>query len=578
MKQFRPYSFLWMVLTTLILLSCSDKEQEELGELQISKEQIQIAKEGGEEWLYVQYGASVTVTSDQSWCSVTQENSTSQTTRRYKVAVSSNPTTDVRSATVSATGGGVSKQLIVTQAGATSFIIEQKAFEVSCDGETIEVKITTSGNYTIDITQKEWISQATSRAVTQATERFVIAPNPMNESRSGTITFTMADITEQVTLTQAGMEVPEPDKTGMDNDATALVKNIFMGWNLGNTMEVPGGETLWGNPLTTQAMMDAVKASGINAVRIPCAWDSYLEDQINYKIKDSWLARVKEVVDYCVSNEMYAILNIHWDGGWLEENPFYAVQEENNRKQRILWTQIASYFRDYNEYLIFAGTNEVRADYGTPSAENIEVQLSYNQTFVDAVRATGGKNYWRNLVVQTYNTEINHGVNHFRMPTDATPNRLMVEVHYYEPSTYCILDEDADWGKALYFWGKDYEQYATGEYEGRWSGDMGEEYMIGQFQKMKSTFVDNHIPVILGEFAPMHRTLQGSVAQEAHNASRCYYTQFLIEQAKNHGLAPFFWDIGINNQGIFARGNTMQPNQQLLDAVWVGANAGVYPY
>lgn len=571
-------NYLWMVLTTLFLLSCSDKEQERLEELQVSKELIQIEKGGGEELLYVQYGGSVTVTSDQTWCSVTEESSTSQVTRKYNLQVAANSTTDVRSAMLTVTGGEWSKKVTVTQAGATSFIIEQKAFEVSGDGETIEVKINTSGSYTINIAQKEWITQSASRAVTSATEHFVIAMNSMSEPRTGVITFTMADITEQVTITQAGRDIPAPDKTGMDSDATNLVKNIFMGWNLGNTMEVPGGETLWGNPLTTQAMMDGVKAAGINAVRIPCAWNSYLEDQVNYKIKDSWLARVKEVVDYCMKNEMYAILNIHWDGGWLEEHPFYANQAENNRKQRILWTQIASYFRDYDEHLLFAGTNEVRADYGTPSAENIEVQLSYNQTFVDAVRATGGKNHWRNLVVQTYNTEINHGVNNFALPTDATPNRLMVEVHYYEPSTYCILDQDGDWGKALYFWGKEYERYATGEYAGRWSGNMGEEYMIAQFEKVKTTFADKNIPVILGEFAPMYRTLSGSVPQAGHNESRCYYTQFLIEQAKKHGMAPFFWDIGINNQGIFARGTSMVPNQPLLDAVLAGAHAGVYPY
>lgn len=578
MTYLKLQSYLLLLVTTLFFFSCSDSEQEELGELQVSKEQIQLEKEGGEALFYVQYGGTVTVASNQDWCSVTEESSTSQVTRKYKVAVASNATTDVRSALISVAGGGTTQQITVTQAGATSFVVEQEAYEVSCDGETIEVKIKTSGNYTIAIAQKEWISQPASRAVTDATERFVIAVNPMAELRTGVITFTMADITEQVTITQAGMDIPAPDKVGMDHDATQLVSKMFMGWNLGNTMEVPGGETLWGNPLTTQAIMDGVKASGINAVRIPCAWDSYLEDQTTYKIKDSWLARVKEVVDYCMNNEMYAILNIHWDGGWLEEHPFYANQAENNRKQRILWTQIASYFRDYDEHLLFAGTNEVRADYGTPSAENIEVQLSYNQTFVDAVRATGGKNHWRNLVVQTYNTEINHGVNHFKMPTDATENRLLVEVHYYEPSTYCILDQDADWGKALYFWGKDYERYATGEYAGRWSGDMGEAYMIAQFQKMKTTFVDKNIPVILGEFAPMYRTLSGSVAQQAHNDSRCYYTQFLIEQAKNHGMAPFFWDIGINNQGIFARGTAMQPNQQLLDAVLAGARAGVYPY
>src|SRR5690606_14500704 len=150
------------------------------------------------------------------------------------------------------------------------------------------------------------------------------------------------------------------------------------------------------------------------------------------------LERVKEVVDYCVDNNMYVVLNIHWDGGWLEENPTSSAQAAVNLKQKALWEQIAVYFRDYDEHLIFAGTNEVHADYGTPTNEHITVQLSYNQTFVNAVRSTGGRNAYRNLAVQSYNTNIQQAVNYLVMPQDVATKRLMAEVHYYDPFDFTL--------------------------------------------------------------------------------------------------------------------------------------------
>ena len=217
---------------------------------------------------------------------------------------------------------------------------------------------------------------------------------------------------------------------------------MIVGWNVGNSLEVPGDETLWGNPLVSKKLIDGVKAAGFNSIRIPCSWDSYVINRENYEVSEIWFQRVKEVVDYCVDNDMYAILNIHWDGGWLEEHPLYEYQEEVNREQYALWVQIATFFRDYDEHLLFAGTNEVREDYNTPSAENIEVQESYVQTFVDAVRATGGKNAYRNLVVQTYNTVIDHGINLNTMPTDVVEDRLILEVHYYDPYEFTIKTDD----------------------------------------------------------------------------------------------------------------------------------------
>src|SRR5689334_15439311 len=161
--------------------------------------------------------------------------------------------------------------------------------------------------------------------------------------------------------------------------AQQVAGQMQLGWNIGNTLEAQCGETAWGNPAVTQQYVNAVKAAGFNAVRIPAAWDCHAS---NGTIDANWIARVKQVVDYAYGQNMYVVLNIHWDGGWLEEHPLYSYQQAVNQKQANYWTQIANYFKGYDERLLFAGTNEVHADYGTPTNEHITVQQSYNQTFV----------------------------------------------------------------------------------------------------------------------------------------------------------------------------------------------------
>ena len=168
-------------------------------------------------------------------------------------------------------------------------------------------------------------------------------------------------------------ELSFPTDDNIGETAQQTVKNIFAGWNIGNSLEVPDGETAWGNPATTQKLIDGVKAAGFNAVRIPCAWNSHLvADAEPFTIDPAWLKRVREVVDYAYRNGMYVIINTHWDGGWLElhanANDCAAVV----KKEKAIWTQIAAEFADYGQRLIFAGNNEIRnkvggnENWGTP--------------------------------------------------------------------------------------------------------------------------------------------------------------------------------------------------------------------
>lgn len=343
--------------------------------------------------------------------------------------------------------------------------------------------------------------------------------------------------------------------------AQQVASQIKAGWNIGNTLEAPCGETCWGNPMVSQQLINSVKAAGFNAVRIPCAWDSH---QTNGVIDANWLARVKQVVDYCVNNNMYAILNIHWDGGWLEEHPLYAYQSSVNAKQRNYWTQIANYFKNYNERLLFAGVNEVHADYGTPTTEHINVQQSYLQTFVDAVRATGGNNSTRTLVVQTYNTNVWHGINYFWLPSDPAAGRLIVEIHDYDP-----FDFTQNVNGSCIYWGSPYPSQSACS----WAQ---EAYFDDLFSQVKTEWVDKGIPVFMGEYGVIMRSALSGTQRTNHIASREYYINYVTKAAYQRGIKSFYWDIGTlnNGTGLFDRSTGAVTDQGTINAIMTAVSGG----
>ncbi|WP_257459550.1 cellulase family glycosylhydrolase [Archangium lipolyticum] len=341
--------------------------------------------------------------------------------------------------------------------------------------------------------------------------------------------------------------------------ASQVAGQITIGWNLGNTLEAICGETAWGNPTVTQQFINSVKAAGFNAVRIPAAWDCHA-DQSTLTIDPAWMARVKEVVDYAYGQGMYVVLNIHWDGGWLEEHPLYSHQQAVNQKQRAYWTQIANTFKNYNERLLFAGTNEVHADYGTPTTEHITVQQSYLQTFVDAVRATGGNNASRTLVVQTYNTNSWHGLDYFFLPSDTIANRLIVEVHHYDPYDYTLNTNNI-----CSYWGAPYPSQGTCA----WAQ---EAYHDDLFARVKAKWIDQGVPVIIGEYGVATRP-------NLNLESRQYYLEYVNRAAAANGIKTFYWDNGVNpgqtnGFALFNRNNGAVVDQGALDAIRRGAGTG----
>jgi len=364
-----------------------------------------------------------------------------------------------------------------------------------------------------------------------------------------------------------------PDSTGMGVlTSVELAPEMVPGWNLGNTLEAIPTETSWGNPPTTQRLMDSVRAAGFNSVRIPVAWSKFTGDTSTYTIDTTWLNRVEQVVHYVLKDSMYAIINEHWDGGW--QQPTHGDSAYVSHRLAVMWRQIAIHFRDYDDHLLFAGTNEVGIAnyYGPPTKENYAVQNSFNQAFVKTVRSTGGRNYYRYLVVQGYVTNIDYTVSYFSAPVDATPNRLMVEVHYYDPYDFTLNPDDriTQWGV-----------YATDPSKAEtWAN---ESYADGQFQKMKANFVNKGFGVVLGEYGATIRSNLGSPKLNAEYESyRRYYMQYITRSIERHGLVPFYWDIGYygnHGSGIFDRttGAHVYPDilEALIDTSKVGPVVGI---
>lgn len=362
-----------------------------------------------------------------------------------------------------------------------------------------------------------------------------------------------------------------PDQTGVTSTATQLAAKFQLGWNIGNTLEATAGETNWGNPLVTQALIDEVKKAGFTAVRIPCDWDQY-SDPNTGQIQQTWLNRVQQVVQYCVNDGLYVILNIHWDDGWLENNCTTSAQAAVNAKQKAFWEQIATQMRGFDEHLIFASANEPAVS----DATGMSVLLSYHQTFVNAVRSTGGHNSYRVLLVQGPSTSIDYTNNLMNtLPTDPAANRLMVEVHYYTPFNFCGLTADASWGTMFYYWGNGYHSTSDPSRNATW----GEESdATTEFPKMKSKFIDNGIPVIMGEYGAIRRlqTLSGD-ALTLHLAGRAYYLNYITHQALQYGLRPFYFDDGSTGNNAFRiinRQTNGVADQQGLAAIMQGTQNG----
>ena len=356
--------------------------------------------------------------------------------------------------------------------------------------------------------------------------------------------------------------------------AVDIYPKMGLGYNIGNTMEVPGnqgGPTGWGNPFPDAAYVKAIKDAGFNTVRIPCAWDTHAS---NGTISAGWLDSVKTVVDLVIGNGMYAILNSHWDGGWLEDHVFdgqgfdksgetTVVATEIAAKQENYWKQIATKFAEYDEHLIFASANEPGvndpwnggADNGQWAFDEARMQVlkSYHEACLKAVRSTGGNNATRIVVVQAPRTEIEKAPLLSSMyPEDpAGVGYTMAEIHFYPYQFSLMTGGDEDWGKMFYYWedktpGDDAAHTCSGS-------ALGSKSSIDElFGGLKTRFYDNGIPVVIGEMGAVKRlnALSGDNLK-AHLEARSAWYGYTVASAKKNGLVPCVWDTGDEGDGNF---------------------------
>ena len=419
-----------------------------------------------------------------------------------------------------------------------------------------------------------------------------VAPNETTYERTANITITAGSESETVTVTQSEGSATIPTGT-ISASANDVAKKMYPAWNLGNTLEASGdglgAETAWQSTKTTQAVIDAVANAGFKAVRIPCSWNIHSTDG---NIDAEWMARVKQVVGYCINKGLYVVLNDHWDGGWIEVLGFskssssYQSVDETTITSKIenlqsIWTQIALEFKDYDEHLLFAGLNEPFQNYNLFNGRHEEltpILLRYNTAFVEAVRATGGNNANRILVVQGPSTSIDSSVQYMtadKLPEEA--GKLMVEVHFYDPGQFCGTF-DATGDKAYYYWGA--ANHAT-DHNPTWGE---EDYMQTQFAKLKTAYTSQGYPVIIGEYAGLQRTLGEGQSQEKHDASVKLFYQCVNEYAVNNGIVPFAWDTndvsGLAGEGgsttIIDRANCKVVGTNAMQGILAGAAAGTW--
>ena len=374
------------------------------------------------------------------------------------------------------------------------------------------------------------------------------------------------------------VQAAKKDTTSFEDlNQSQIVEAMGPGWNLGNQLEsvtdnVPE-ETNWGNPVITEKLIQSVKAAGFKSIRIPVSYFAKIDDDKDYTIDSKWLDRVQEVVDYCIKNDLYAVINIHGDGyntidgGWLLCNG--KNQTEIKKKYKKVWKQIAERFKNYDEHLLFESMNEeFDGSYSEPNKEYYQNINDYNQIFVDTVRKTGDNNTKRWLIIPGWNTNIDYtaGDYGFKLPTDQyrdksidkEEQRIMISVHYYSPWDFCGGENGV-----ITQWGNEADDPS------KTSTTCDETYMKNQLNLMKTTFADKGYPVFIGEYGSIDKTSYDS----ENEYYRAYFARKLCQLSRKNGCIPMYWDNGYNGVhgfGLFDRTTCEITQPVIIDTIMEG--------
>ncbi len=374
--------------------------------------------------------------------------------------------------------------------------------------------------------------------------------------RSANITFTSGGVTKVLAVSQKGSDMDPGDPF---ESTYKVVENIRLGYNLGNTLDSdpdleasswwhPSSdldwETVWGQPKTTQAIVDSIAKKGFNIIRIPVTWFPHMDE--NWQVKDIWMDRVEEVVNYVLNAGCYCILNVQHDSGarngrtdgagWLSANP--DEYDANAPKFESLWTQIATRFKDYNEKLLFEAFNEIldgEDTWSDPANTGCyETIYKLEDLFIKAVRATGGNNEYRNLVINTYSAgQTQAKLDGFEVPDDVHPNHLMASIHCYDPYNFC--NDNGEYN--VYVW-----------------DSACEKELDDLTLRVNNRFNTLGIPYIYGEF--------GAIDEKKDMGERIKYAKYMATKMKSYNTTGLWW------MGLYNRRRKIWYESEIVDALF----------
>ncbi|MCH5200910.1 MAG: glycoside hydrolase family 5 protein [Oscillospiraceae bacterium] len=330
-----------------------------------------------------------------------------------------------------------------------------------------------------------------------------------------------------------------------------LVADMKTGWNLGNTFDANEGETSWGNPLTTHEMIDAVAQAGFDLIRIPVTWEQHFDNETDYTINAEWMARVTEVVNYAVDNDMYVIINCHHETDWIK--PTMDEVDSVLPKFTAMWKQIAENFKEYGDKLLFEGLNEPRIvggsnEWNGGTADNRQALNVLNKAFVDTVRATGGNNSTRALLITTVAAAVaESAMKELEIPDD--PN-IIISLHAYTPYDFTYED-----GKDLFYY-----------------DDSVGSSIDWVFNLIDTFFTSKDIPVIITEYGSVNKIIDFSVVPNPRYEENVKWVTRYLERAKQSGIPCVWWDNGYHFSGnelfgIFDRNDCTWFAPDLVEAI-----------
>lgn len=483
-----------------------------------------------------------------------------------------------------------------TKTGSPQISVSNITDTIPESGGTKSLSFTCSDEWSIDTTGFGWVQiSPIAGSSGEATITFTAPANTTGSSRTVLIKLSSVNgQTRRIKVLQAPVIFPSyntspiaPDASGMGSTAMQINAKIKLGMNIWNTMEAPGGETGWGNPVITQSLIDTLKKAGFNAIRIPCGYlNQGHMNRTTGKIDDAWLNRIKEVIQFCVNNDMYVFINRHHDfAGYRDNTGTYiddprlsgAKLDTAKAIHKAIWEQVATKLRDFDEHVMFASYNEPNAT-DLPSAT---VLHDLHQVFIDAVRSTGGKNAYRTLILQAPNTSLDL-MNYFApdgipgLPKDRVPDKLILEFHWYSPPNFCLLRSDVSWGKQWRYWGANLKSTTDPEHNS--NPDYEEAFMERNMQWAKKNYVDKNIPVLIGEYGAenhavpyydngvYHPQLLGQPADSILSlTSTAHFFGHMVRTARANGLSAFLW------AGVINRQTETIADKQQLDSLRSGA-------